>query len=135
MYVIFDLLPVMAMTNSASFLILPKIVASLVFAPFLTLLSMFVGISGGWVAGVLSGVVTTENYVYGIQYAFNPFYVTYSIIKIVVFAFLITTISAYHGYNSYGGSLEVGRSSTKAVVHSSIFILLFNLILTQLLLS
>jgi phospholipid/cholesterol/gamma-HCH transport system permease protein len=96
---------------------------------------MIVGITGGWLAGTAAGVVTTENYVYGIQYAFNPFYITYSLIKIVVFAFLITTISAYHGYNSFGGSLEVGKSSTKAVVHSSIFILLFNLILTQLLLS
>jgi phospholipid/cholesterol/gamma-HCH transport system permease protein len=129
-----DALEIMGV-NSASFLILPKIVASVVFAPFLTLLSMFIGIAGGWLAGTAAGVVTTENYVYGIQYAFNPFYITYSVIKIVVFAFLITTISAYHGYNSFGGSLEVGRSSTKAVVHSSIFILLFNLILTQLLLS
>lgn len=96
---------------------------------------MIVGITGGWLAGIASGVVTTPNYIYGIQYAFIPFYITYALIKIVVFAFLITTISAYHGYYSYGGSLEVGRSSTKAVVHSSIFILLFNLILTQLLLS
>lgn len=129
-----DALEIMGV-NSASFLILPKIVASVFFAPFLTMLSMIVGITGGWLAGTAAGVVTTENYVYGIQYAFNPFYITYSLIKIVVFAFLITTISAYHGYNAYGGSLEVGKSSTKAVVHSSIFILLFNLILTQLLLS
>ena len=129
-----DALEIMGV-NSASYLILPKIIASVLFAPFLTLLSMIVGITGGWVAGIAAGVVTTENYIYGIQYAFIPFYITYSLIKIVVFAFLITTISSYHGYYAYGGSLEVGRSSTKAVVHSSIFILLFNLILTQLLLS
>lgn len=129
-----DALEIMGV-NSASFLILPKIVAFVFFAPFLTLMSMIVGITGGWIAGVAAGVVTTENYVYGIQYAFIPFYITYSVIKIIVFAFLITTISAYHGYYAYGGSLEVGKSSTKAVVHSSIFILLFNLILTQLLLS
>jgi len=129
-----DALEIMGI-NSASYLILPKIIAAVVFFPFLTILSMLVGISGGWVAGISVGVVTTENYIYGIQYAFIPFYITYSLIKIVVFAFLITTISSYHGYYSYGGSLEVGRSSTKAVVHSSIFILLFNLILTQLLLS
>lgn len=129
-----DALEIMGV-NSASYLILPKIVASVFFAPLLTILSMLVGITGGWLAGVSVGVVTTENYVYGIQYAFIPFYITYSVIKIIVFAFLITTISAYHGYNAFGGSLEVGKSSTKAVVHSSIFILLFNLILTQLLLS
>ncbi len=129
-----DALEIMGV-NSASYLILPKILASVFFAPFLSILSMFVGITGGWLAGISVGVVTTENYVYGIQYAFIPFYITYSLIKIIVFAFLITTISAYHGYYATGGSLEVGRSSTKAVVHSSIFILLFNLILTQLLLS
>ncbi len=121
--------------NSASYLILPKIIASVIFAPFLTIFSMFIGIFGGWIAGVLSGVVTTQAYVYGIQYEFVPFYITYSIIKIIVFVFLITSISAYHGYYAHGGSLEVGRSSTKAAVHSCIFILLFNLILTQLLLS
>ena len=129
-----DALEIMGV-NSASFLILPKIIASVLFAPFLTLLSMIVGITGGWIAGIAAGVVTTENYIYGIQYAFVPYYITYALIKIVVFVFLITTISAYHGYYSYGGSLEVGKSSTKAVVRSSIFILLFNVILTQLLLS
>ena len=129
-----DALEIMGV-NSASFLILPKIIASVIFAPFLTIFSMFIGIFGGWIAGVLSGVVTTQAYVYGIQYEFVPFYITYSIIKIIVFVFLITSISAYHGYYAHGGSLEVGRSSTKAVVHSCIFILLFNLILTQLLLS
>ena len=96
---------------------------------------MIVGITGGLLAGISTGVITTENYIYGIQYAFIPFYITYALIKIVVFVFLITTISAYHGYYSYGGSLEVGKSSTRAVVRSSIFILLFNVILTQLLLS
>ena len=120
-----DALEIMGV-NSASYLILPKILASVFFAPLLSILSMFVGITGGWLAGISVGVVTTENYVYGIQYAFIPFYITYSLIKIIVFAFLITTISAYHGYYATGGSLEVGRSSTKAVVHSSIFILLFN---------
>jgi len=129
-----DALEIMGV-NSASYLILPKIIGSVIFAPLLTLLSMIVGIMGGWIAGIAAGVVTTEDYIYGIQYAFNPYYITYSLIKIVVFVFLITTISAYHGYYSYGGSLEVGRSSTKAVVRSSIFILLFNVILTQLLLS
>ena len=129
-----DALEIMGV-NAASYLILPKIVASVIFAPFLTIFSMFIGIFGGWVAGVSSGVVTTQAYVYGIQYEFIPFYITYSLIKIIVFVFLITTISAYHGYYAHGGSLEVGRSSTKAVVHSCIFILLFNLILTQLLLS
>ncbi|MCD4832534.1 MAG: ABC transporter permease [Bacteroidales bacterium] len=129
-----DALEIMGV-NSASYLILPRIIASVIFTPFLTLMSMIIGIFGGWIAGISTGVMTTQDYVYGIQYAFIPYYIVYALIKIVIFAFLITTISAYHGYYTSGGSLEVGKSSTKAVVHSSIFILLFNVILTQLLLS
>jgi phospholipid/cholesterol/gamma-HCH transport system permease protein len=121
--------------NSASYLILPKIVATLLFNPVLTLLSISVGIFGGWIAGTSAGVITSKDFVYGIQYAFIPYYITYSIIKTLFFAFIITSVSAYQGYNVDGGSLEVGRASTKAVVHSSILILLFNVILTQLLLS
>jgi len=129
-----DALEIMGV-NSASYLILPKIIATLVFNPFLTLISISVGIVGGWLAGTSAGVVTSEDYIYGIQYSFIPYYVTYAIIKTLVFAFIITTVSAFHGYKVEGGSLEVGQASTKAVVHSSILILLFNVILTQLLLS
>jgi phospholipid/cholesterol/gamma-HCH transport system permease protein len=121
--------------NSASYLILPKIIATLLFNPVLTLISIFVGIIGGWLAGTLSGVITSEDFIYGIQYAFIPYYITYSIIKTLFFAFIITSISAFQGYYVEGGSLEVGRASTKAVVFSSVVILLFNVILTQLLLS
>jgi len=129
-----DALEIMGV-NSASYLILPKIIATVLFSPFLCLMSMIVGVFGGWIAGVSVGVITTQDYIYGIQYAFIPYYIVYALIKMAIFAFLITSISAYHGYYSYGGSLEVGKSSTKAVVRSSIFILLFNVILTQLLLS
>lgn len=121
--------------NSASYLILPKIVATFIFNPFLNLISIIVGIIGGWLAGTLSGVITSEDFIYGLQYAFIPYYVTYSMIKTVIFAFIITSVSAFHGYYVEGGSLEVGRASTKAVVYSSVIILLFNVILTQLLLS
>jgi phospholipid/cholesterol/gamma-HCH transport system permease protein len=121
--------------NSASYLILPKIIATLLFNPVLTLISITVGIVGGWIAGVSAGVITSEDYIYGIQYAFIPYYITYSLIKTVFFAFIITSVSAFQGYYVDGGSLEVGRASTKAVVFSSLLILLFNVILTQLLLS
>jgi len=121
--------------NSASYLILPKIIATLLFNPILTLIGMIVGIFGGWIAGTLAGVITSENFIYGIQYAFIPYYIVYSLIKTVFFAFIITTVSSFQGYYVAGGSLEVGRASTKAVVYSSVLILLFNVILTQILLS
>jgi phospholipid/cholesterol/gamma-HCH transport system permease protein len=129
-----DALEIMGV-NSASFLILPKIFAAMFFNPFLALLSMTIGITGGWAIGTMTGVITTEQYILGIRYAFNSYYISYSVIKTIVFAYIITSISAYYGYNVAGGSLEVGRSSTKAVVYSSVVILMFNLILTQLLLS
>jgi len=121
--------------NSASYLILPKIIATLVFNPLLTLMSIIVGIVGGWIAGTATGVITSQDFIYGIQYAFIPYYITYALIKTVIFAFIITSVSAYQGYYVEGGSLEVGRASTKAVVYSSVTLLLFNVILTQLLLS
>jgi len=121
--------------NSASYLILPKIIATLLFNPILTLISIIVGTLGGWLAGTTAGVITSEDYIYGIQYAFIPYYVTYAIIKTLIFAFIITSISSFQGYHVDGGSLEVGRASTKAVVFSSVLILLFNVILTQTLLS
>ncbi|MSP70211.1 MAG: ABC transporter permease [Bacteroidetes bacterium] len=121
--------------NSASFLILPKILASVFIFPFLICISMFLGILGGFVLGVAAGVVTPTQYVYGIQYDFRPYYVTYAVIKTLFFGFIIPSISAYQGYYTKGGSLEVGQASTRAVVYSIIVLLLFNFILTQLLLA
>ena len=129
-----DALDIMGV-NSAGFLVLPKVLASVLMFPLLVIVSMGVGIFGGWAAGVVTGEVTSADYIYGVQFSFVPFYVTYSLIKSVVFAFIISTVSAYWGYFTVGGALEVGKSSTKAVVVSSIQILLFNLLLTQILLT
>ncbi|WP_066632236.1 MlaE family ABC transporter permease [Labilibacter marinus] len=121
--------------NSSGFLVLPKILGLVLIVPFLTIISMGIGIIGGWLAGSITGEVPAADYIYGIRYAFQPFYILYGLIKSVVFAFLISSIAAYQGYYVEGGSLEVGKASTKAVVVSSIQILLFNLLLTQLLLA
>jgi phospholipid/cholesterol/gamma-HCH transport system permease protein len=121
--------------NSASYLILPKIIASMLFNPFLTLISMFVGLIGGWFAVIITGALPASDYIYGIQYLFVPFYITYALVKTVVYAFIITSVSAFYGYYVQGGALEVGRSSTRGVVYSSILILLADLILTQLMLA
>jgi phospholipid/cholesterol/gamma-HCH transport system permease protein len=129
-----DALEIMGI-NSKSYLILPKIGAAMVVNPFLIIISMFLGLVGGYVAGIATGAVTGYEFVYGITYDFKPFNVTYALIKTVVFAFIITSVSSYHGYYTQGGALEVGQSSTRAVVYSSVVILLFNVILTQLLLS
>ncbi|MBS3771129.1 MAG: ABC transporter permease [Bacteroidales bacterium] len=129
-----DALEIMGV-NSASYLIMPKILAAVFFLPFLTIMSIFIGLIGGWLGGIATGVVSPQDYLYGIQYAFIPYYVTYTLIKAAIFGFIITSIAAYRGYYAYGGALQVGKSSTRAVVESSIFILITNYVLTQLLLT
>lgn len=129
-----DALEVMGI-NSLNYLVLPKILAALFFYPILILLSMFLGIVGGYYAGLLTDLFFSEDFIYGIQLDFDPYYIKYALTKTVVFAFVITTIPAYHGFYVKGGSLEVGRASTKAVVWTSIVIILLNYFLTQMLLG
>ena len=129
-----DALEIMGV-NSACYLILPKIIAAVVFFPVLTILSMVIGVWGGWLVCVVLNVITPEEYIQGIRYAFMPYYIFYSCIKMSVYAFIISTIPAYHGYYVEGGSLEVGKASTRSVVYCCILILAFNLIITQMLLS
>ena len=121
--------------NSESYLVFPKILASVITFPLLTLFSMFVGIWGGYLAIYFTDAIPIDNYIYGTHYYFIPFYITYSIIKMVVFAVIISTIPAYQAYYIRGGALEIGVASTKGVVYSSILILFFNVVLTQILLS
>lgn len=129
-----DALEIMGV-NSSGFLILPKVIAAMIINPVLIILSMFLGILGGWVVSAVTDVMPMSNYIAGILFEFAPYDVFYALVKTVVFAFIITTISGYYGYFTKGGALEVGQSSTNAVVTSSIFIIIFNLILTQLLLA
>ena len=128
-----DALEIMGV-NSAHFLILPKIIAAMFFFPFLVIISMGIGMFGGWVASA-SVDVTSTDFIYGLKYGFIPFYITYALTKTIVFAFIITSVSAFYGYTTKGGALEVGVSSTRAVVYSSVVVLIFNFILTQLLLA
>ena len=129
-----DALEVMGI-NSAAYLILPKIIAAVFFFPILCLLSVIVGLFGGYLACALANVIPTSDYITGIQYGFRAYYISYAMVKTAFYAFIIITVSAYYGYYVEGGALEVGKSSTKAVVQSSILILLANLVLTNLLLQ
>ena len=122
--------------NSANFLILPKILGLMIFIPVLVIFSMFTGISGGILASYSSATnMTPSAFEYGLQFIFNEYYVWYSIIKSIVYAFIISSVSSYFGYNVKGGALEVGKASTNAVVMSSILILLADVILTHLMLT
>ncbi|WP_428742144.1 MlaE family ABC transporter permease [Tenacibaculum sp.] len=129
-----DALEVMGI-NSLNYLVLPKIIATVFFYPFLIILGMFLGIFGGWVAGVISGLFSGMDFITGVQMDFDPFLITYALIKTVVFAFLIATVPSYHGYYVKGGSLEVGKASTQSVVWTTVLIVIANYFLTQMLLT
>lgn len=120
--------------NSASFVARPKILAATVTSPLLCLFSFVLGLVGGGLITWATGIIPMAKYMTGIRYAFTGFYIVYSCIKTAVFCFIISSVSAYHGYYAKDGSLGVGKSSTKAIVASSILILMSDLIMTQLML-
>jgi len=129
-----DALEIMGV-NSANYLIFPKVVALVLINPVLIILSMWMGILGGWIAMAASSLATTTDYINGIRIDFQMYIVFYAIVKTLFFALIISTVSGFYGYKTSGGALEVGQASTKAVVYSSILIIIFNLVLTQLLLT
>lgn len=129
-----DALDIMGV-NSANYLVLPKVVGFVLFMPVLVAFCIATALGGGYLVAVFTDIIPESRYVYGIQTMFIEWYVWYGIIKSVVFAYIIVSVSAYYGYNVRGGALEVGKASTNAVVSSSILILLMDVILTKLLLQ
>jgi len=128
-----DALEIMGV-NSAGHLVLPKILAGFICIPILVVMSMFLGIASGALIAILTGVSSMADYQYGVQVDFKTYDVIYALIKTSVFALIMTSVSAYHGYFTEGGALDVARSSTKAVVYSAVIIMISNLVLTQILL-
>ena len=129
-----DALEVMGV-NSAAYLVLPKILAGIIFFPLLTSLSFMIAIAGGGIAVVNLGYVSAVDFIDGLQYYFHPRYISYALIKMSVYGFLITSIPSFCGYYVHGGALEVGRRSTRGVVDSSIAILVSDLVLTKMVLG
>lgn len=129
-----DALEVMGV-NALNYLVLPKVVAAVFFYPFIVLLAMFLGIYGGWAAGFMTGLFSSDDFITGIRMDFYPYLIRYALIKTMVFAFVIATVPSYFGFYVKGGSLEVGRASTQSVVWTSITIILLNYFLTQMLLG
>ena len=129
-----DALQVMGI-NPAGYLVLPKIVACLLFFPVLIVFSIFMGLLGGYLAGDWLQMVNPDHFLMGYFDEFNPFFVVYALTKTVFFAFIISSISAWYGFHVKGGAVEVGKASTKAVVTMSFTIILFNYILTNVMLQ
>jgi phospholipid/cholesterol/gamma-HCH transport system permease protein len=129
-----DALEIMGI-NSASYLVLPKLIAFVGFMPVLGILCIGTSLLGGYLVAVFTDMITVSKFVYGLQALFNEWYVWYGLIKSLFFAFIIVTVASYFGYTVSGGALNVGKASTNSVVSSSILILLFDVVLTKLLLQ
>jgi phospholipid/cholesterol/gamma-HCH transport system permease protein len=119
--------------NSASYLILPKILGMITMMPFLVIFSSALGIVGAYATAYVGHVLSPDDLTLRLQHDFNQWFIWMSIIKSLVFAFIISSVSAFCGYTVDGGSVEVGKASTTAVVSSSVLILFSDVFLTQLL--
>lgn len=128
-----DALEVMGV-NAVNYLVFPKLMALLLY-PFVIGIAMFLGMLGGWMAGVYGGFTSSDNFIAGLQSDFVPFHIAYAFIKTFLFALLLATIPSFHGFYMKGGALEVGKASTVAFVWTSVTIILVNYIITQLLLT
>ena len=129
-----DALDIMGI-NSANFLVMPKVLGMITIMPFLVTICMATSLFGGYLICVLTSIVDPSTYIYGIQTMFIEWYVWFALIKSLFFAFIISSISSYYGYTVQGGSIEVGKASTNAVVMSNIMILVVDVILTKLMLQ
>lgn len=127
-----DALDIMGV-NSANYLILPKIAGMITIMPFLVVFSTAAGIIGAYATSFIGHVISAEDLTIGLQHNFNSWFMYMSIIKSLFFAFIISSVSSFYGYTVEGGSVEVGRSSTNAVVTSSVLVLFSDVFLTQLL--
>ena len=127
-----DALEIMGV-NSASYLILPKIMGMISIMPFLVIFSSAMGILGAYATSYIGHIMPPDDLTLGLQHAFNPWFVWMSIIKSLFFAFIISSVPAFFGYTVEGGSVNVGKASTDAVVSSSALILFSDVFLTQLL--
>ena len=127
-----DALDIMGV-NSANYLILPKILGLVTMMPFLVIFSSALGILGAYSTAYIGHLLTPDDLTLGIQHSFNSWFIWMSILKSMFFAFSIASVSSYFGYTVEGGSVEVGKASTDAVVSSSVLILFSDVFLTQLL--
>ena len=127
-----DALDIMGV-NSASYLILPKIMGLVTIMPFLVIFSSAMGVVGAYATAYIGQIMSPDDLTEGMRHSFNAWFVWMSIIKSLFFAFIIASVSSFFGYNADGGSVEVGKSSTEAVVSSSVLILFSDVFLTQLL--
>lgn len=120
--------------NTPAYLIGPKIFAAIFVVPMLVVMAVLLGIVGGWGAGILGGFYSTTEYFRGVTDSFDSYDVFIMMVKSVLFGFILSSVSCYKGFTVHGGAVEIGKSSTQAVVYSSIFMIIVNFFVAFLLL-
>ncbi len=128
-----DALEIMGV-NAPGYLIAPKIIAGVTMVPLLVIISICLGISGGYIACLLSGDVSTADYITGLHDGFDPLTIRVALVKAFFFGFIIASICAYQGFYTSGGALEVGQSATRGVVYSCVMVLFADLVITRVML-
>lgn len=128
-----DALEIMGV-NAPGYLISPKIISGVIMIPLLTIISITLGLLGGYIACAASNEVSTADYITGLTDGFKTIILQVSMVKATFFGFIITSICAYQGFYTSGGALEVGQSATRGVVFSCIFILFADLVISRLML-
>jgi phospholipid/cholesterol/gamma-HCH transport system permease protein len=128
-----DALEIMGV-NAPGYLIAPKIIGGISMIPLLTIVSVVLGLTGGYLACVITGTISPAEYIQGLQDGFNPVIVTVCAVKSIVFGFIITSVCAYNGFYTEGGALQVGESATRGVVYSCVMILFADLLISSMLL-
>ena len=128
-----DALEVMGI-NPASYLVLPKVIASLIVNPVLIIFSIFFAIVGGYITVAITGCVSTYDFMDGLTYCFRVYDVVYAVVKTFIFAFVMSSVAAFYGYKIDGGALELGKANTQGIVVSSFIILILNVLVTQIML-
>ncbi|MEL6989335.1 MAG: ABC transporter permease, partial [Bacteroidota bacterium] len=121
--------------NTSAYLITPRLLAGLIVIPMLVVVAACVSMMGAYIASVPTGLFSSEEYVQGLRSFYDPYNVTMMFVKAIVFAFILTTVSAYQGYFVEGGSVELGEASTRAVVYSDTLILVADYLIAVLLTS
>ncbi len=127
-----DALEIMGV-NSASYLILPKILGLVTMMPILVVFSTVSGVVGAYATAYVGHIITASDLTAGMQHDFTQWFFWMGAIKSLFFAFIIASVSSFYGYSVEGGSIEVGKASTNAVVSCSMLILFSDLFLTQIL--
>ncbi len=121
--------------NTSSYLVLPKLIASVIVIPLLVTIALIVGIGGGYISATYVAGLTTWEFEKGLRFLFDPYNVVMMYVKAITFSLIITSVACFQGYFVSGGSIELGQASTRAVVFGSINILVADLIIALLLMG